>query len=152
MELVGNGLMENEVGRGVKHLACVWRGCIFTGVFVLQQGGHSVLQRVIALADVEGARIKLTALDLRHPLLGLHAFKSLVARHYTKALLQEVYKVTMDIARHSISAEMLSLFDCEDHICIASKCVKSLARRSIFMKHPLRASQLSVGCTLYSFT
>eukprot|EP00803_Ostreobium_quekettii_P009393 evm.model.scf_204.12 EVM.evm.TU.scf_204.12 scf_204:78769-93194(-) len=52
-----------------------------------------LLQRFIALADVEGARIRLTALDLKHPLLSQHAFKSLVGRHYTKALLQEVYKV-----------------------------------------------------------
>ena len=63
------------------------------------QGGSSgaagvLLQRFIALADVEGARIRLTALDLKHPLLSQHAFKSLVGRHYTKALLQEVYKVT----------------------------------------------------------
>ena len=51
------------------------------------------MRRVISMADFEGAQISLAPLKLKHPLMSLPTLLSLVGRHYTGSLLQEVYKV-----------------------------------------------------------
>ena len=50
-------------------------------------------QRIVSLANFEGARICLSPLKLKHPLLSVPAITALIARHYTNCLLQEIYKV-----------------------------------------------------------
>ena len=49
--------------------------------------------RMLALADVEDARLTLAALRLRSPLVGAGALAQVLQRHYTRALLPELYKV-----------------------------------------------------------
>ena len=55
--------------------------------------GHRFWQRIVSLANFEGARICLSPLKLKHPLLSVPAMTALIARHYTNCLLQEIYKV-----------------------------------------------------------
>jgi hypothetical protein len=63
---------------------------------VLQSSGHPrllALQRVLSLADVEDARLRLAALELRSPLMGASALAQALQRHYSRSLLPELYKL-----------------------------------------------------------
>jgi len=57
-----------------------------------QDGGHA-LGRVLGLAQVEGARMHLAPLAVRHPLLSTAALAQLVSRHYTRAALPQLFKL-----------------------------------------------------------
>jgi hypothetical protein len=59
--------------------------------------GRGALARVVGLAAVEGARIKLAPLTMRHPLLDRSALQQQVLRHYTRAVLNEGYKVLASV-------------------------------------------------------
>ena len=59
--------------------------------------GRGALARVVGLAAVEGARIKLAPLTMRHPLLDRSALQQQVLRHYTRAALNEGYKVLASV-------------------------------------------------------
>jgi hypothetical protein len=48
---------------------------------------------MLGLAQVEGGRVRLAALVLRHPLLGGAALQQLVSRHYTRAALPQLFKL-----------------------------------------------------------
>ena len=51
----------------------------------------------MGLAAVEGARIRLAPLTMRHPLLDRSALQQQVLRHYTRAALNEGYKVLASV-------------------------------------------------------
>ena len=53
----------------------------------------AALQRLLSLADVEDAVLMLSGFQLRSPLMGEAALVQQLQRHYTRALLQELYKV-----------------------------------------------------------
>lgn len=53
------------------------------------------LQRLLSLAEVEDAHLRLAGLTLRHPLLGTAALAQLLQRHYMKAALPELFKVSL---------------------------------------------------------
>ena len=59
--------------------------------------GRGALARVVGLAAVEGARIKLAPLTMRHPLLDRSALQQQILRHYTRAALNEGYKVLASV-------------------------------------------------------
>jgi hypothetical protein len=48
---------------------------------------------MLGLAQVEGGRVVLARLVLRHPLLGGAALQQLVSRHYTRAALPQLFKL-----------------------------------------------------------
>ncbi|KAL6783764.1 hypothetical protein ACKKBF_B05705 [Auxenochlorella protothecoides x Auxenochlorella symbiontica] len=50
-------------------------------------------RRLLSLAEVEDARIRLAALSLHRPLMGQAALGQLLQRHYARAILPEVYKI-----------------------------------------------------------
>jgi hypothetical protein len=50
-------------------------------------------QHVIALADVEAALVNLGQFSLSHPLASWDVIQGMIIRHYTRQLLQEIYKV-----------------------------------------------------------
>lgn len=52
-----------------------------------------LLQRVLALANVEAAQISIRALEVQHPLLSQSALFTLVGRHYMRSLVHEIYKI-----------------------------------------------------------
>lgn len=60
-------------------------------------GRRRTLERVISLAAVEGARVRLAPLTMRHPLLDLSALQQQIMRHYTRALLNEMYKIVASV-------------------------------------------------------
>lgn len=60
---------------------------------LLGAAGIVLQRRMIALADVEGAVVRLGGLHLTHPLGSLSALKGRVTRHYVRQVLQVVYKV-----------------------------------------------------------
>jgi len=70
--------------------------------------GRRGLARIVGLAAVEGARIRLAPLTMRHPLLDRSALQQQVLRHYTRAALNEGYKVlaSVDILGASSSQNM----------------------------------------------
>ena len=70
--------------------------------------GRRGLARIVGLAAVEGARIRLAPLTMRHPLLDRSALQQQVLRHYTRAALNEGYKVlaSVDILGASSSRGM----------------------------------------------
>eukprot|EP00210_Caulerpa_lentillifera_P003740 g3573.t1 len=53
----------------------------------------SFLQRVTLLANVNGAHLCLKSCSLSHQLLDWKVFSEIIARHYTKSLIHEIYKV-----------------------------------------------------------
>nr|XP_011467498.1 PREDICTED: uncharacterized protein LOC101298156 [Fragaria vesca subsp. vesca] len=56
--------------------------------------GESVIHRgLMALADVEGARIHLKQLTIAHQIASLESLQEILLRHYTRQLLHEMYKV-----------------------------------------------------------
>ncbi|EFJ34124.1 hypothetical protein SELMODRAFT_439148 [Selaginella moellendorffii] len=55
--------------------------------------GSLVQRRLIALADVEGAPIRLRHLTLAHPMANWNSILGIIQRHYTRQLLHELYKV-----------------------------------------------------------
>ena len=55
--------------------------------------GGGPLARMLGLAQVEGGRVVLAPLLLRHPLLGGAALQQLVSRHYTRAALPQLFKL-----------------------------------------------------------
>lgn len=55
--------------------------------------GRRTIERVMGLAAVEGARVRLGPLLMQHPLLDRSALQQQVMRHYTRALINELYKV-----------------------------------------------------------
>ncbi|XP_062008854.1 uncharacterized protein LOC133725578 isoform X1 [Rosa rugosa] len=56
--------------------------------------GESVIHRgLMALADVEGARIHLKQLTIAHQIASLESLQEILMRHYTRQLLHEMYKV-----------------------------------------------------------
>ncbi len=59
---------------------------------MLSIGGRP-LARMLGLAQVEGGRVLLAELQLRHPLLGGAALAQLVSRHYTRAALPQLFKL-----------------------------------------------------------
>ncbi|PSC70464.1 Methionine gamma-lyase isoform A [Micractinium conductrix] len=65
------------------------------------------LQRMLSLADIEDARLKLAALELHNPLMGTSALAQLLQRHYTRALLPELYKV---VGSASVFGDPVRLF------------------------------------------
>ena len=48
---------------------------------------------LMALADVEGARIHLRRLTISHQLASLESIREILIIHYTRQLLHEMYKV-----------------------------------------------------------
>ncbi|KAG6546751.1 hypothetical protein Mapa_011940 [Marchantia paleacea] len=70
-----------EGGRGAAARSLLW----MTGTLLQRQ--------VRALADVEGAPVHLRQLKLAHPLASWDVIWGMITRHYTRQLLQEVYKV-----------------------------------------------------------
>lgn len=52
-----------------------------------------LLQRVLALANVEAAQVSIRALEVQHPLLSQSALFTLVGRHYMRSLVHEIYKI-----------------------------------------------------------
>eukprot|EP00898_Chlorokybus_atmophyticus_P008933 jgi/Chlat1/9040/Chrsp94S09266 len=67
------------------------RGAAAQGL--LQAVGVALQRRVMALADVEGASLRLSPLVLRHPLAGWTALQGIGARHYTRQIYKELFKV-----------------------------------------------------------
>ncbi|KAI4303707.1 hypothetical protein MLD38_039306 [Melastoma candidum] len=61
-------------------------GILATGETLVQRG-------LIALADIEGARIFLKQLNLLHHMTGWDSIQEILIRHYTRQLLHEMYKV-----------------------------------------------------------
>ncbi|XP_050228405.1 uncharacterized protein LOC126677693 isoform X2 [Mercurialis annua] len=56
--------------------------------------GESLIHRgLVALADVEGARIHLKQLTFSHQMASLESMQDLLIKHYTRQLLHEMYKV-----------------------------------------------------------
>ncbi|XP_021627253.1 uncharacterized protein LOC110625875 isoform X2 [Manihot esculenta] len=56
--------------------------------------GESIIHRgLIALADVEGARIHLKQLTIAHQMASWESMQDILLRHYTRQLLHEMYKV-----------------------------------------------------------
>ncbi|KAM1717129.1 hypothetical protein COP2_025269 [Malus domestica] len=56
--------------------------------------GESVIHRgLMALADVEGARIHLKQLTITHQIASSESLQEILVRHYTRQLLHEMYKV-----------------------------------------------------------
>ncbi len=72
----------------------------------------------MGLAAVEGARIRLAPLTMRHPLLDRSALQQQVLRHYTRAALNEGYKVlaSVDILGAGSSQDMRGC--CEQLTCV----------------------------------
>ena len=87
-------------------------------------GRRSGLARIVGLAAVEGARIRLAPLTMRHPLLDRSALQQQVLRHYTRAALNESYKVlaSVDIlgARLQGSIKCSSGWDHGAYVCHAA--------------------------------
>ena len=59
----------------------------------MHYAGSGPLGRVVGLAHVEGGRIRLAPLVVRHPLLSNAALVQLVSRHYTRAALPQLFKL-----------------------------------------------------------
>jgi hypothetical protein len=57
---------------------------------------------VMAIADAEDAVMNLRRLTLAHPLASWDAIRGMITRHYTRQLLQEVYKVGSPIWKWSL--------------------------------------------------
>lgn len=55
--------------------------------------GGGPLGRVLGMARLEGGRMRLGALKVRHPLLSDAALVQLVTRHYTRAALPQLFKL-----------------------------------------------------------
>ncbi|CAM6098991.1 unnamed protein product [Calypogeia fissa] len=60
---------------------------------LLWMTGTLLQRQVRALADVEGAPVHLRQLKLAHPFASWDVIRGMITRHYTRQLLQEVYKV-----------------------------------------------------------
>ncbi|KAJ6753415.1 VACUOLAR PROTEIN SORTING-ASSOCIATED PROTEIN VPS13 [Salix purpurea] len=61
------------------------------GIFT---SGESLIHRgLMALADVEGARIHLNQLRIEHQMASWESMQDILIRHYTRQLLHEMYKV-----------------------------------------------------------
>lgn len=52
---------------------------------------------MVGLAAVEGARVRLAPLSMHHPLLDTSALQQALMRHYTRALINEMYKVVASV-------------------------------------------------------
>ncbi|XP_056171449.1 uncharacterized protein LOC115688889 isoform X4 [Syzygium oleosum] len=60
----------------------------------IPMSGDSLVHRgLMALADIEGARIYLRELKIVHHMAGWESIQEIVLRHYTRQLLHEMYKV-----------------------------------------------------------
>ncbi|XP_071697656.1 intermembrane lipid transfer protein VPS13 [Rutidosis leptorrhynchoides] len=60
---------------------------------VLTSGEYLIHRGLMALADVEGARIHLRQLTISHQLASLESIREILIIHYTRQLLHEMYKV-----------------------------------------------------------
>ncbi|KAM7261915.1 hypothetical protein ACFE04_020992 [Oxalis oulophora] len=60
---------------------------------VLASGESLIHRGIIALADVEGARIYLKQLSIAHHMASWGSVKEILIRHYTRQILHEIYKV-----------------------------------------------------------
>ncbi|KAG2700491.1 hypothetical protein I3760_06G000100 [Carya illinoinensis] len=60
---------------------------------VLSSGDSLIHRGIMALADVEGARIHLKQLTIAHHMASWESIQEIVIRHYTRQLLHEIYKV-----------------------------------------------------------
>ncbi|GBG88353.1 hypothetical protein CBR_g47051 [Chara braunii] len=67
------------------------RGAAARGL--LRAAGIALQRQVIALADVEGANVRLGVLKLNHNLTSWEAIRGTMTRHYTRQVLREVYKI-----------------------------------------------------------
>lgn len=66
----------------------------------------------MALADLEGAPVHLGPLNLEHPLASYGTLWGMVSRHYTRQVLQGVYKVrtrSFRIHRHVDKKELYKM-------------------------------------------
>ncbi|XVE86346.1 hypothetical protein DITRI_Ditri18aG0027900 [Diplodiscus trichospermus] len=60
---------------------------------VLTSGESLIHRGLMALADVEGARIHLKKLSIMHQMASWESIQEILVRHYTRQLLHEMYKV-----------------------------------------------------------
>ncbi|KAI3688356.1 hypothetical protein L1987_82068 [Smallanthus sonchifolius] len=60
---------------------------------ILTSGEYLIHRGLMALADVEGARIHLRRLTISHQLASLESIREILTIHYTRQLLHEMYKV-----------------------------------------------------------
>ncbi|CAN1217850.1 Intermembrane lipid transfer protein vps13A [Linum perenne] len=60
---------------------------------ILTSGESLIHKRLMAVADVEGARINLKQLTIAHQMASLESMRDIIIRHYTRQLLHEIYKV-----------------------------------------------------------
>ncbi|GJS83807.1 putative vacuolar protein sorting-associated protein [Tanacetum coccineum] len=60
---------------------------------ILTSGEYLIHRGLMALADVEGARIHLRRLTISHQLASLESIREILIIHYTRQLLHEMYKV-----------------------------------------------------------
>nr|XP_043636090.1 uncharacterized protein LOC122607220 [Erigeron canadensis] len=60
---------------------------------ILTSGEYLIHRGLMALADVEGARIHLRQLTISHQLASLESIREILIIHYTRQLLHEMYKV-----------------------------------------------------------
>ncbi|CAI0559649.1 unnamed protein product [Linum tenue] len=60
---------------------------------ILTSGESLIHKRLMAVADVEGARISLKQLTIAHQMASLESMRDIIVRHYTRQLLHEIYKV-----------------------------------------------------------
>lgn len=72
---------------------------------------QEALQRLLSLADVEDAHLKLAGLTLRHPLMGTTALAQHLQRHYMKAALPELLKVCASLQYLALFLRFLGLGD-----------------------------------------
>lgn len=78
----------------------------------------------MGLAAVEGARVRLGPLLMQHPLLDRSALQQQVMRHYTRALINELYKVvaSADILGAPLKCPALPMMPTKPNMTVASKC------------------------------
>ncbi|KAK9079002.1 hypothetical protein SSX86_000671 [Deinandra increscens subsp. villosa] len=60
---------------------------------ILTSGEYLIHRGLMALADVEGARIHLRQLTISHQMASLESIREILTIHYTRQLLHEMYKV-----------------------------------------------------------
>ena len=86
------------------------------------------------MGEVEGGRVRLAALELRHPLLALSALQLQVQQHYLRAALPELVKLFG-------SAALLGRF----HLPLPAS-LKAVSEHPMIGLHPCRGSYCAQAC------
>ena len=73
----------------------------------LNRPGAMAIQGLLSLADVEDARLSLSGLELHNPLMAISALAQHLQRHYTRAVLPELYKI---VGSASVFGDPVRLF------------------------------------------